>query len=100
ARLVTGGLPTLVWLAILAAGCDSGAKPTSAGLVTSARTYWTDLSLRTDGTLAAAYGYLSPNEQTHCSEHEWQRGFNTTNRFSDVQVSDPEVTRDGGRVRG
>ena len=63
ARLVTVGLPTLVLLAILASGCDSGAKPTSAGLVTSAWTYWTDLSLRTYGTLAAAYGYLSPDER-------------------------------------
>lgn len=92
-------LPSLVLLGALAAGCGAGSGPTSAALVASARSYWTDLSFRTSGSLGAAYGYLTSQEQARCPENTWEAPANNTNRFSDVQVSDPRVNSDSGSIR-
>jgi len=92
-------LPCLFYSSALAAGCGEASSPTSAALVTSARTYWTDLSLHTAGGLGDAYGYLNRQEQARCPEPVWDRVANNANRFSDVEVSDPRVDGDGGSVR-
>ena len=39
-----------------------------AGLISAARTYWTDISLRTTASLREAYEYLDSAEQTECPE--------------------------------
>jgi hypothetical protein len=82
----------------LAAGCAAEVQPTATGLVTAASAYWSDLSLRTAPSLSAAYGYLDPSLQLQCPEPAWRKAAGKATSFSDVQVSDPIVSSDEGRV--
>jgi hypothetical protein len=86
----------------IAAGCGeshgSAPKPTATALVTAARTYWSDLSLRTAPDVSAAYGYLDASEQARCSESAWQTAADHATSFSDVQLSDARVSSDDGQV--
>jgi len=66
--------------------------------MTAASAYWTDLSLRTVPSLSAAYGYLDPSQQLRCPEPAWQRAAGKATSFSDVQVSDPIISSDDGRI--
>jgi hypothetical protein len=91
-------LPGLFLIAALTAGCASGRDPSSDALVASARSYWIDISLRTTQSLNAAYVYLDDQLKARCPEPLFDRSASNTNRFSDVQVSDPRVERDSGSI--
>jgi hypothetical protein len=88
----------VVLIGLLVAGCGSTVTPTSAGLVSAARSYWTDLSLRTNASLRDAYGYLDISDQTNCPETTFQRATRATTQFADAQISDARVASDDGVV--
>ena len=90
--------PILVLFATVAAGCTSSTAPTSNELVTSARSYWTDVSLRTSASLSVAYAYLDDRDKSRCAESLFARSAGETSRFSDVQISDPRLDSDSASV--
>lgn len=91
-------LPFLVLVAAVTAGCTSSPAPTSHELVTSARSYWIDVSLRTSASLGAAYNYLDDRDKARCPESLFARSAFDTSRFSDVQISDPRLDSDSASV--
>ena len=92
-------LPALMLIAAITASCSSSLVPTSHELLAAARSYWTDVSLRTAESMDAAYVYLDDRDKVSCSEGLFERSADDTSRFSDVQISDPVVDHDTGSVR-
>ncbi len=96
AGIARSGVFAILSLGTIATACASTTPPTTASLTTATHNYWTDLALRTTGSVADAYGYLDASEKAHCPESVWQKAANNTNRFSTVEVSGAHVTSNDG----